>query len=96
MNSETAATRIHRKLTAAFNPTLLEIKDESAQHAGHSGSRPGGETHFHIQMISEALGGLPPVSRHRAVYQVLSDEMQEGGIHALALDVSGPKPASTD
>ena len=90
MNSETTATRIHRKLTAAFTPTILEIKDESAKHAGHRGSRAGGETHFHIRMISAALDGLAPVARHRAVYQVLSDDMQEGGIHALALDVSAP------
>ncbi len=98
MNYETVAVRIHRKLTAAFTPTLLEIKDESAKHAGHSGSRPSGETHFHIRMISTALAGMPPVARHRAVYQVLSDEMQEGGIHALALDVSAAQanPAKTD
>ena len=92
MNSETTATRIQRKLTAAFTPTLLEIKDESAKHAGHAGSRPTGETHFHVKIVSKAFEGMPPVARHRAIYQTLADDMKEGGIHALALDVASPQP----
>ena len=33
------ANAIHDKLTAALSPTLLQIDDESARHAGHAGSR---------------------------------------------------------
>ena len=88
MNSETTAARIHRKLTAAFSPIILEIIDESAKHAGHAASRPSGETHFRIKMSSVAFADLSPVARHRAVYQVLAEDMEEGGIHALALDLS--------
>ena len=91
MNSETATTRIQRKLTAAFAPILLEIEDESAQHAGHTGHRPGGETHFRIKIISGAFKGLTKLASHRAVYAVLAEEVREGGIHALALDIKEEK-----
>jgi len=33
---------ITRKLTAAFHPESLRVLDESDQHAGHAGHRPGG------------------------------------------------------
>ena len=39
---------IHNKLTAAFAPVRLEIEDESSRHAGHAGSREGGESHFNV------------------------------------------------
>jgi BolA family transcriptional regulator, general stress-responsive regulator len=42
----TIAETIREKLIAAFAPGELVIEDESARHAGHSGARPGGETHF--------------------------------------------------
>jgi len=87
MNSEMAAARIHRKLTEAFAPILLEVRDESAKHAGHAGAPPRGETHFHIEIVSDAFVGMNKVARHRAVYAALADDMQEGGIHALALDI---------
>jgi BolA protein len=87
MNQETAGERMRRKLTQAFAPILLEIEDESAQHAGHAGHRPSGETHFRVKIVSHAFKGLTKVASHRAVYAALAEEMQEGGIHALALDI---------
>src|ERR1700741_3359503 len=51
------------KLTAAFAPDALEIVDESAKHAGHSGSRPGGETHFAVRIVSKAFEGVGRVER---------------------------------
>jgi len=88
INPENTAARIRRKLTAAFTPILLEIVDESASHAGHIGN-PGGdsETHFRVKIISTVFAGQNKVARHRAVYAVLADDMKEGGIHALALDL---------
>lgn len=88
MNVETVASRIHRKLTVAFAPTRLEIKDESAKHIGHAGHRPGEETHFHVTIAAPSFEGLSRVACHRAVYDALADEIKESGIHALALDVS--------
>ena len=90
MNSETVADRMRRTLSKDFAPILLEIEDISAEHAGHAASRPSGETHFRVKIISAAFTGSPPVARHRAVYQALATYMQEGGIHALSLDLSAP------
>ena len=38
--------RIREKLSAALQPTRLEISDESHRHAGHAGARPGGYDPF--------------------------------------------------
>jgi len=40
------ADTIAEKLTAAFEPVSLRVVDESHQHEGHAGHRPGGETHY--------------------------------------------------
>ena len=90
MNLEKTAEIMRRKLTDAFTPILLEIVDESAKHAGHAGARPGGETHFRVKIISAAFAGMSKVARHRAVYAALADQMQKGGIHALALETKTP------
>ncbi len=81
--------RIENKLTAAFTPVSLDVADESHQHAGHSGSRPGGETHYRVHIVSEAFGGKSRLERHRMVNAVLADELA-GGVHALAIHASAP------
>jgi len=67
---------IRRKLTAALSPARLEIYDDSAQHAGHAGSRMqagySGETHFRIEVASPAFEGLKTLKQHRLVYDVRS------------------------
>jgi BolA protein len=85
------ATRdlITEKLTEAFAPTRLDVVDESHQHAGHSGHRPGGETHFRVYIVSEAFQGKTRIERHRLVNQTLSAELA-GGVHALAIHASAP------
>ena len=45
--------RIEEKLQANFSPEFLEVVDESELHAGHSGARPEGETHFRVRMKSK-------------------------------------------
>lgn len=89
MSDATYAERIRRKLDAAFRPNVLEIVDESSMHAGHSGARPGGETHFAVTIASGAFDGLNRVARHRAVYDVLSEELAER-VHALRIDARTP------
>jgi BolA protein len=82
-------TRITAKLTAALAPEMLEITDDSARHAGHSGAQPGGETHFTVRIVSRHFAGLPRVARHRQVYTILADELGER-VHALALTTLTP------
>lgn len=83
---------IRDKLTAALSPAALEVEDESALHHGHSGARPGGETHFNVRIVSNAFSGLSRVERQRRVYAALADEMQ-AQIHALALVTLTPDEA---
>jgi BolA protein len=80
---------IQQKLTRAFKPESLSIVDESHLHAGHAGSRPGGETHFRVTLVSTAFAGKGRVERHRMVNQVLSEELA-GPVHALAVHPSAP------
>ena len=81
---------IRQKLMAEFHPTVLEIVDESHKHAGHAGARPGGNTHFHIHIISDAFTPLSRVERHRLVHDILNREL-ESTIHALSLKLQSPK-----
>ena len=83
------ARNIERKLAAAFAPAELSVMDESAKHAGHSGARPEGETHFRVRIVSQAFAGLSRVERQRRVYAALADEMKSR-VHALALTTLAP------
>jgi BolA protein len=80
---------ITERLTAAFAPARLDVIDESHRHAGHAGSRPGGETHYRVHIVSDAFRGKSRIERHRMVNAVLSAELA-GGVHALAIHASAP------
>ncbi len=84
------AERIAEKLAAALSPVKLEIVDESAQHAGHVGARPEGETHFRVKIIAESFAGKTRIDRQRTVYRILAEELV-GGVHALALTTLSPE-----
>lgn len=77
---------IEQKLTAAFGPSHLEVIDESHHHQGHAGHREGGESHFRVRMTSAAFKGQARIAQHRAVNDVLTEEM-DNPIHALALEL---------
>lgn len=80
---------ITRKLTEAFRPETLRVVDESHQHEGHAGHRPGGESHFRVYIVSQAFAGKSRVERHRLVNAALSAELAER-VHALAIHASAP------
>ena len=82
-------SRIRDLLTEAFQPVLLEIKDDSALHAGHAGAAPGGETHYSVKITSEAFEGLSRVQIQRTVMMVLQTEF-DSGLHALSLKAAAP------
>ena len=81
---------IAKKLAAAFAPQALDVQDESHQHVGHAGHRPGGETHFRVTIVSEAFRGRSRIERHRMVNQTLADELSSG-VHALAIHANAPE-----
>lgn len=84
------ADRIRERLAAALEPTALEVADDSHQHAGHAGARPGGETHFSVRVVSPAFAGLSRVARQRLVYGALAAELA-GGVHALQMATLTPE-----
>ena len=90
------------KLTDGLAPSRLDIIDDSHRHAGHagndqnsghSGSRPDGESHFTVQIVSAAFEGKGQVARQREVYALLAEELQ-GSVHALALTTLTPDEAA--
>ena len=85
--------RIVAALTQGLKPQALDVIDESHQHAGHMGSRAGGETHFRVRLTADAFAGRSRVDRHRAVNALLADEMRPDGVHALAIEARAPGEA---
>lgn len=84
---------IGREMVARFNaqlsPTSLLVDDQSAAHAGHSGARPEGETHFHVEISSAAFEGLSRLARQRLVYDCVTDLMASR-VHALSIKTQLP------
>jgi BolA protein len=91
--SDSIESSIRNKLGNALSPLLLEIADESAEHAGHTGSRPGEQTHFRLKIVSAHFEGLSRVARQRLVYGLLDDEFAKG-LHAVTLQTLAPAEAS--
>ena len=87
------ADRIAEKLKQRFSPTALNVIDDSARHHGHVGSRPGGETHFKVEIVAAAFAGQTRVARQRLVYQALAEELA-GPVHALELKTLTPEEAA--
>ena len=80
---------ITRALEERFGPTQLVVTDESHQHHGHAGWREGGETHFRLDIVSEAFAGKSRVERHRLVNDALKAAFDRG-LHALAIKARAP------
>ena len=80
--------QIKQLLTAAFNPALLEVIDNSAAHAGHAGAKSGGG-HYHVTIVAEAFEGKSLVQRHQLIYKALGDMMKQQ-IHALGINALSP------
>lgn len=78
--------QLEARLRDALSPTLLEVIDESAAHAGHSGARPEGYgTHFRVRIASPLFAGKARVARHRLVYDALQIFIAQG-LHAIAIE----------
>lgn len=72
--------QIETKIRAEFTPLYLNVVDESYRHNVPAGS----ESHFKVVLVSDRFNGERILSRHRAIYGVLADELA-GPVHALAL-----------
>lgn len=83
----TVAEAIRTRL-APLAPVVLELDDDSAEHAGHSGAAAGGG-HFSLLIVSEQFAGLPRLARHRAVLDRVGDLIPHP-VHALAIRAHAP------
>jgi len=72
----------------ALAPTVLDIRDDSAEHAGHAGAAGGGG-HFSVTIVSERFDGLSRLARHRAVLERVGDLIPHP-VHALAIHAYAP------
>ena len=81
--------RIRSILDRALNPLELEIIDESSLHAGHSGAREGGETHYRVEIVSAEFVNKGRIERQRVVHALLADEFADG-LHALSIKARTP------
>lgn len=86
MSRPPVAADLEACLRAALAPTLLEVIDESAAHAGHAGANAEGfGTHFRVRVASPLFAGKPRVARHRLVYDALQVFIARG-LHAIAIE----------
>ena len=84
---------IEKKLGEGLTPRRLTVVDESHLHAGHAGAPDSGESHFRVEIVASAFGGLSRLARQRLVYGLLAEELK-GPIHALALRTLTPEEDS--
>ena len=83
------ATEMLRRLDSALSPTRVELTDDSEKHRGHGGYNPAGESHFTLEIESEAFAGRSRVERQRLVYKALGDLMYDR-VHALQIRARAP------
>ncbi len=83
--AESSATvrQIETLLRDSFDPVHLEIRDDSALHAGHPGATSGGG-HYHVVIVSARFEGLSLLQQHRLVNDAVR-ELFGDRIHALGL-----------
>ena len=88
MSASERIEKIRQVLTARLAPVSLEIRDDSARHAGHAGAREGG--HFSVIVVSDQFAGRTRMQRHHLVYAAVS-ELMRTDIHALSIQARTPQ-----
>jgi BolA protein len=81
-------------VTEALQPVVLGIRNDSQKHSHHQAmvGSTSKETHFALNIVSDAFKSKMQPARHRMVYALLKDELErEGGIHALQLRTKTPQ-----
>jgi BolA protein len=86
-DSDARVERIRALVQDRLAPLRVEIRDDSAAHAGHAGG--GGKGHFRLYIVADCFSGRTLVQRHRLVHDALA-ELLRNEIHALALVTRSP------
>ncbi len=76
-----------RNRLQSFKPSLLELEDDSAAHAGHKGNGGGG--HYNVKIVSSQFSEKSQIMRHRLIYQALAEFIPQK-IHALSILAIAP------
>ncbi len=84
----TDAAAVMRERLAVLMPSLLEIHDDSAEHAGHAGAAGGGG-HFSLLIVSQVFVGLSRLARHQRVLREVGDLLPHP-VHALSIKALAP------
>ncbi|MER2493622.1 BolA family protein [Catenovulum sediminis] len=71
--------KIQQKLLNTFEPTVLDVQNESHMHSGTAT-----DSHYKVIIVSRVFEGQRLITRHRSVNQCLAQEL-EGPVHALAI-----------
>lgn len=90
----THSAALEASLRQAFNPTSLQIINESHLHAGHGQHDGSGETHLRIKIVSQAFVPMSRVARHRAI-NLIAAAAVAAGLHALAIEARTPAEVET-
>ncbi|KAJ1521198.1 hypothetical protein ONE63_002888 [Megalurothrips usitatus] len=77
---------MYKKLESSLQPVHLELHNESFMHNVPKGS----ETHFKVVVVSSQFEGKPLIQRHRAVNDLLAEELKSG-VHALSIVAKTPE-----
>ena len=83
------AQEIETLLRGAFDPTRIEVINDSARHHGHAGDDGSGESHFTVVIESAAFAGRSRLERQRMVNGALGD-IPGRRVHALAIRAFAP------
>ncbi|MBK7116344.1 MAG: BolA family transcriptional regulator [Proteobacteria bacterium] len=83
--------RLREALQQSLAPANLDIRDDSAAHAGHAGAREG--AHLAITIVAEGFSGRSLIERHRMVYEAAAPLLAQG-IHALQIHALTPAEAA--
>jgi BolA protein len=78
-----------KRLNSALSPARIRLVDDSEQHRGHGGYNPSGESHFTLDIESEAFAGKSRIERQRMIYRALGELMRER-VHALQIRARAP------
>ncbi|MBU6252674.1 MAG: BolA family transcriptional regulator [Alphaproteobacteria bacterium] len=89
MTNRPIESEITQRLTTAFAPTHLSVSNDSAKHHGHLGDDGSGESHFSVEIESQAFAGVSRLERQRMVNRALGD-LPGQRVHALAIRARAP------
>jgi BolA family transcriptional regulator, general stress-responsive regulator len=83
-----SADAVCSHLRTVLNTTQVQVLDESAAHAGHTGNPDGSGvgTHLRVRVGSPLFVGKSRVAQHRLVYDACQAFLAQG-LHALAIEV---------